>query len=52
MDIYGSMNGLLRVRHMNQRNNDLELYLEKSVQFFEEKIERILDIDISHFEMV
>ena len=52
MDSYGSMKGLLRVRHMNQQNNDLEPYLDKSVQVFEEKLEWSLDIDISRFEMV
>lgn len=52
VDSYGSMKGLLRVRHMNQQSNDLEPNLEKSVQVFEEKLERSLDLDISRFEMV
>lgn len=52
VDSYGSMKGLLRVRHMNQQNNDLEPNLEKCVQAFEEKLEQSLDLDISRFEMI
>jgi len=52
VDSYGSMKGLLRVRHMNQQNNDIEPNLEKCVQVFEEKLEESLDLDISRFEMV
>lgn len=52
VDSYGSMKGLLKVRHMNQQNNDLEPNLEKCAQVFEEKLEQSLDLDISRFEMV
>lgn len=52
VDSYGSMKGLLRVRHMNQQNDDLEPNLEKCVQVFEKKHEQSLDLDISRFEMV
>lgn len=53
VDSYGSMKGLLKVRHINQQNNDLEPKLEKYVQVFEKKLEQSLDLDIrSRFEMV
>eukprot|EP01018_Ginkgo_biloba_P038377 Gb_10637 [translate_table: standard] len=57
VDSYGSMKGLLRVRHTNKENrededNNHEPDLDKCLQVLEEKLEQKLDQDLSRFELV